>query len=157
MKTADLVDRFADRVTFCDRQFMMLGRRRAFDGRISTVKCFEDNVLLKTVLHEPGQGGVLVVDAGGSTRCAVLGDQLAAILGDNGWAGAIVNGAVRDRDEIDDLDIGIFCLATSPVKSAKTGAGARDVPVTFGNARFEPGGWLYADRDGILVADAKLD
>ena len=156
MKTADLVDRHDALVRFCDLPFLKFGRVKAFYGRIATVKCFEDNVLLKAMLEEPGEGRVLVVDAGGSTRCAVLGDLLASLLRDSGWAGIVINGAIRDCDEIDAMEVGVRCLATSPKKSAKDGQGHRDVPVAFGGATFVPGHWAYCDGDGVLASEQKL-
>ena len=156
MKTADLVDRHDALVRFCDLPFLKFGRVKAFSGRIATVKCFEDNVVLKAMLEEPGEGRVLVVDAGGSTRCAVLGDLLASLLRDSGWAGIVINGAIRDSDEIDQMEVGLRCLSTSPKKSAKDGYGHRDVPVSFGGVTFVPGHWAYGDSDGVLVSEEKL-
>src|SRR5262245_57679261 len=101
MKTADLVDAHNDLVRFCDLRFRMFGRVRSFGGPIATVKCFEDNALMKACLQEPGNGRVMVVDGGGSTRFALLGDQIALILQASGWAGIIINGSIRDSAEID--------------------------------------------------------
>lgn len=156
VKTADLVDDHDDEVHFCNLSFLKFGRRQAFSGQIATVKCFEDNVILKSQLQEPGEGRVLVVDAGGSTRCAVVGDMIATILRDNEWAGIIINGAIRDSAEIDEMDVAVRCLATSPKKSAKDGAGYANTPVQFGGVTFKPGDYVYCDADGILVADRKI-
>jgi regulator of ribonuclease activity A len=156
MKTADLVDSHNDVVDFCHLPFKQFGRLKSFWGPIATVRCFEDNALLKTFLQEPGDGRVMVVDAGGSTRMAVLGDQIATILKASGWAGIIINGAIRDSAEINDMDVGVFCLATSPKKSAKTGAGERDVPISFGGVLFVPGQYVYCDADGVLVSQHRL-
>lgn len=152
MKTADLEDSHGDEVRFCDLPFIKLGRRKTFYGPIATVKCFEDNALLKTELQKPGNGRVMIVDGGGSTRRALVGDQIGLILRDNGWAGIVVRGAVRDTDELDALDIGVFCLATSPKKSSKDGAGQTDIAVEFGGVTFRPGEFAYADRDGLVVS-----
>ncbi|SEQ10916.1 regulator of ribonuclease activity A [Devosia sp. YR412] len=152
LKTADLVDAHADALTLCHLPFLKLGQRKAFNGPIATVKCHEDNVLLKAELQKPGNGRVLVVDGGSSTRFALLGDQIAIILRDNGWAGIVINGAVRDAEEIAAMDVGVFCLGTSPMKSSKDGAGRTGGTVNFGGATFRPGDYIYCDADGVLVS-----
>jgi regulator of ribonuclease activity A len=124
---------------------------RAFSGRIATVRCFEDNVLVKQRVAEPGAGRVLVVDGGGSFRCALVGDNVAAAALASGWAGLVLNACVRDVVALAELQIGIKALGTCPRPSGKTGAGETDVPVTFGNATFTPGAMLHADDDGIVV------
>ncbi|TGT53471.1 RraA family protein [Mesorhizobium sp. M00.F.Ca.ET.170.01.1.1] len=156
MKTADLVDAHGDAVRFCDLPFLKLGKRRSFHGPIATLKCFEDNALLKAELQKPGEGRVMVVDGGGSTRCALLGDQIAMILRDNGWAGIVINGSVRDSAEIDEMDVAVFCLAVSPKKSSKDCAGKVGGVLHFGDVEFRPGAFAYADRDGVLVSDTDL-
>jgi regulator of ribonuclease activity A len=156
MKTADLVDTHDDDVRFCNLPFLRFGRKRSFFGPVQTVKCFEDNVLLKAELQKPGNGRVLVVDGGGSTRIAIMGDIIAGILIENKWAGIIINGSIRDSAEIDAMDIGARSLATTPKKSSKDGAGRVGVTVEFGGVRFEPGNWVYCDPDGILVSDRQL-
>ncbi len=152
MKTADLIDDHAARLTLCHLPFLRFGQRRAFHGPVQTVSCHEDNVLLKAELSKPGEGRVLVVDAGGSTRIAVLGDMIAGLLRDNGWAGIIINGAIRDSAEIDLMDVGVFCLGTSPVKSAKDGFGHVGSEISFGGVLFRPGGHVWCDEDGVLYA-----
>lgn len=156
MKTADLVDAHDRETQFCELTFLRFGRMRSFWGAIATLRCFEDNVLLKSYLQEPGDGRVMVVDAGGSRRLAILGDQLASLLKLNRWAGIVINGAIRDSAEIDRMDVGVFCLATSPKKSAKDGFGQRNVPVSFGGVEFRPGDYAYCDADGLLVSSVKL-
>ncbi|MFP5462079.1 MAG: ribonuclease E activity regulator RraA [Gammaproteobacteria bacterium] len=136
--------------------FQSWGARTAFAGPVSTLRCFEDNSLVRTALEEPGEGRVLVVDGGGSLRCALLGGNLAQLADRNGWAGVIVNGCVRDADEIDACAIGVRALAAHPRKSDKRGIGQRDVAVEFAGSRIEPGHWCYADRDGVLVSDRPL-
>jgi regulator of ribonuclease activity A len=126
----------------------------SFSGRISTVRCFEDNVVLKAAVSEPGDGRVLVVDGGGSLRCALLGDNIAGIARDNGWAGVVLNACVRDSAALDALGFGVKALGTNPRPSAKGGAGEVDVPVTFGEVTFAPGALLHADEDGVVVLDA---
>lgn len=149
--TADLVDDIGPDVRSCDLQLGQYGGRTEFAGPISTVRCFQDNALLKSVLSEPGDGGVLVIDGGGSLHTALVGDIIAALGRDNGWAGLIVHGAVRDASTLRTLDIGIKALGTNPRKSTKTGAGERDVPVEFGGVTFTPGDIAYGDDDGIVV------
>ncbi len=156
IKTADLVDGHDALVRFCHVQFQQFGRRRAFSGPISTVRTFEDNARLRAQLETPGQGRVLVVDGGGSTRCAVVGDVIAGLAMDNGWAGVVINGAIRDSAEIDAMDIGVFALGRSPKKSRKEGIGAVDETVSFGGVAFVPGQFVYCDADGVLVADEAL-
>ncbi|HEV7138145.1 MAG TPA: ribonuclease E activity regulator RraA [Steroidobacteraceae bacterium] len=156
MKTADLVDAHDALVRFCDLSLRHFGRVRDFWGPIATVKCFEDNALLKTYLQEEGDGRVMVVDGGGSTRRALMGDKMALILRARGWAGIIVNGSIRDSLEIDRMEVGVVSLATTPKKSSKDGVGQRDVAVSFGGVEFCPGQYAYCDSDGVLVSAQRL-
>jgi regulator of ribonuclease activity A len=149
--TADLVDEIGPAVRSCDLQLRQYGGRTMFAGTISTVRCFEDNALLKSVLSEPGNGQVLVIDGDASLHTALVGDVIAELGRSNGWAGLIVHGAVRDASILHTLDIGIKALGTNPRKSTKTGAGQRDVAVTFGGITFVPGEIAYSDDDGIVV------
>ncbi|MGV0837653.1 ribonuclease E activity regulator RraA [Mycolicibacterium thermoresistibile] len=149
--TADLVDEIGPDVRSCDLQLRRYGGRSAFAGPISTVRCFQDNALLKSVLSEPGNGGVLVIDGDGSLHTALVGDVIAELARSNGWNGLIINGAVRDAATLYTLDIGIKALGTNPRKSTKTGTGQRDVAVEFGGVTFVPGEIAYADEDGIVV------
>jgi regulator of ribonuclease activity A len=149
--TADLVDEIGDDVRSCDTQFRQFGGRATFAGRITTLRCFQDNALLKSVLSEPGNGDVLVIDGDGSLHTALVGDVIAGLGQSNGWAGLIVNGAVRDATTLRTLDIGIKALGTNPRKSGKTGEGERDVVVELGGIRFVPGEIAYSDDDGIVV------
>jgi regulator of ribonuclease activity A len=149
--TADLVDDIGPDVRSCDLQFTQFGGRAQFAGRISTVRCFQDNALLKSVLSEPGDGGVLVIDGDGSVHTALVGDVIAELARSNGWAGLIVHGAVRDAATLRTLDVGIKALGTNPRKSTKTGAGERDVTVEFGGVTFAPGEIAYSDDDGIVI------
>ena len=152
--TADLVDDIGSDVRSCDHQFRRFGGRSEFAGPISTVRCVEDNALLKSVLSAPGEGGVLVIDGGGSVHTALVGDLIADLARSNGWAGLIVHGAVRDSSALHDIELGIKALGTNPRKSAKTGAGERDVTVSFGGVEFVPGDIAYCDDDGIVVVAA---
>jgi regulator of ribonuclease activity A len=149
--TADLVDDIGPDVRSCDLQFTQFGGRAQFAGRISTVRCFQDNALLKSVLSEPGDGGVLVIDGDGSLHTALVGDVIAELARSDGWAGFIVHGAVRDAATLRTLDVGIKALGTNPRKSTKTGAGERDVTVEFGGVTFAPGEIAYSDDDGIVI------
>lgn len=150
--TADLYDERGDDLDSCDLQLRQYGGRRAFSGRIVTVRCHQDNALLKSVLSEPGEGRVLVVDGGGSVHTALMGDVIAGLALANGWSGVIINGAVRDVAALRELDLGIKAIGSNPRTSAKTGAGERDVPVAFGGVTFHPGAELFSDDDGVLVA-----
>jgi regulator of ribonuclease activity A len=156
LATTDLYDAHEKALTACLLPFHDYGGRRAFHGPVRTVVCLEDNVLIRSVLSEDGNGGVLIVDGGGSRRTALMGDQIARLGMENGWAGIIINGAVRDSRELARLDFGIKALGTNPVKSGKVGRGAVDVPVTFGGVLFVPGNWVYCDGDGVLVAENSL-
>jgi regulator of ribonuclease activity A len=152
--TADLYDRHGEDLRSCATQFRSYGGRREFHGTISTIKVFEDNTLVKEALTEDGTGRVLVVDGAASLRAALLGDLMAARAAENSWEGIVVNGAVRDVVALGGIDVGVKALGSNPRKSSKTGAGLRDVPVSFGGVTFAPGDHLYSDADGILVADA---
>ncbi|MFZ0906996.1 MAG: ribonuclease E activity regulator RraA [Mycobacterium sp.] len=149
--TADLVDDIGPAVRSCDVQFRQFGGRTQFAGPITTVRCLQDNALLKSVLSTPGEGGVLVIDGEGSLHTALVGDVIAELARSNGWAGLVVHGAVRDAAVLRDLDLGIKALGTNPRKSGKTGAGERDVTVSFGGVTFVPGDIAYSDDDGIVV------
>jgi regulator of ribonuclease activity A len=152
--TADLVDDIGPEVRSCDVQFRQFGARSEFAGPISTVRCSEDNALLKSVLSTPGEGGVLVIDGAGSLHTALVGDVIAGLAHANGWVGLIVHGAVRDAAALRNLDLGIKALGTNPRKSSKTGAGDRDVTLSFGGVAFVPGDIAYSDDDGIVVVAA---
>lgn len=154
--TTDLCDKYGDSLQIADPIFADFGGEPAFAGPIGTVKCFEDNSRVRETLEEAGEGRVLVVDGGGSDRCALLGDNLAQLAIDNGWAGLVVYGCVRDSAEIGEMEIGVKALAPHPRKSNKKGIGERDVAVRFAGVSFEPGAWLYADLDGIVVAQEAL-
>jgi regulator of ribonuclease activity A len=156
IKTADICDRFPESVEVCEPMFTSDGSVDAFDGRISTVKVYEDNVLVREALEDLAPGSVLVVDGGGSGRCALLGDKLASIAASRGLAGIVINGCVRDTRELAGIGVGILALASHPSRSKKEGNGERDVPVEFGGVKWTPGQYLYADNDGIVLAAEKL-
>lgn len=154
MSTSDLFDEHRDRAQTCALQLRSFGGVRAFSGRIATVRCDEDNVLLRAELSKPGDGRVLVVDGGGSYRCALLGDNVGSLAVENGWAGVVVNGCVRDVAAIRELPVGILALGSNPRPSSKAGDGETDVEVSFGGCTFRPGDELHADEDGVLVLAA---
>ena len=156
-QTADLLDANEARLAagtlhVVAPMFRSYGGRRAFGGPIATLKLFEDNSLVRQALGQPGNGRVLVVDGGGSLRCALVGDQLAELAVKNGWAGIVVYGCIRDSRAIGDMDLGVFALHTHPLKSIKKNVGDSEIPVTFGGVTFVPGQHLYADEDGVIVS-----
>lgn len=155
-KTADLCDEFPDKVGVCDPIFTSYGSRTSFSGPIATVEVYEDNVLVREALEDIPPGSVLVVDGGGSKRCALLGDRLAAIAASRNLEGIIVNGCVRDSRELREIEVGILALAAHPLKSGKEGKGRRDVPVGFGGVTWTPGHHVYADEDGVVLSAEQL-
>ena len=159
--TCDLCDANAERLaggslSVLPPLFIGMGKRRAFAGQAFTLKVFEDNALVRAALETPGQGRVLVVDGGGSLRSALVGGNLASLAADNGWTGIVVFGAVRDLDEIEDCEIGVRALALHPQRSARKGVGDSNVKVMIAGVAVEPGDWIYADADGILVSKDDL-
>ena len=151
--TADILDEHPADALVCELTFRQFGGVVSFAGPISTVRCHEDNVLLKQRLSEPGDGRVLVIDGGGSLRVALLGDMVAGLAAANGWVGLVVHGGVRDVAVLRHLPLGIKALGTNPRPSGKTGVGEIEVPVEFGGVTFRPGAMLYSDDDGIVVLD----
>lgn len=150
--TTDLCDTHSD-LQVCAPLFHDFGGAAAFHGPIATLKVFEDNALVRATLERPGDGRVLVVDGGGSLRCALVGGQLGQLALRHGWAGLLVNGCVRDRAELAALALGVKALAAHPRRSEKgLHSGQADRVVEFAGVRFAPGDWLYADRDGVVVA-----
>ncbi|MDB5933945.1 MAG: ribonuclease [Massilia sp.] len=159
--TTDLCDTHAEllddgRLAVLPPVFRVFGQRVKFAGPAATLEVFEDNALVRSALEGPGRGRVLVIDGGGSLRRALVGGNLALLAQDNGWSGIVVNGCVRDSDEINSCEIGVRALATHPQRSSKAGAGDVDVGVLIGGVAINPGDWIYADADGILVAQQKL-
>ena len=155
--TTDLCDAYGDAVIVCEPLFRDFGGRPAFHGPIVTVRTFEDNTLFRHLLDTPGDGRVIVVDGGGSMRCALMGGMLARRAADNGWAGILINGCVRDSAEIAPCAVGVKALGLHPRRSNKDGVGAVDVPVKFAGVTFVPGMIVYADRDGVVVSERPLD
>ena len=144
-QTPDLCDENEGKVKVATPMFQAYGGKTRFHGQIQTVKVFEDNVFVRDMLSEPGTGKVLVVDGGGSLRCALVGDLIAAMAQKNGWEGIIVYGCIRDSRAIAEMDLGVFAIDTHPLKTVKRNVGEADIPVTFGGVTFHPGEWLYAD------------
>jgi len=156
MKTCDLCDLHDAQVRVLELPLQDFGGRVAFNGVVSTVRAFEDNSRVREAVEEAGQGRVLVIDGDGSMRRAMIGDLLAAKAAENGWAGVIVFGAIRDSDAIATIALGVKALGTCPRKTDRLGEGERDVEVEFGGIRIRPGDWLCADEDGVVVADNDL-
>lgn len=148
--TADLLDEHPD-AAVCELPLRQFGGAASFEGPIATVRCFEDNVVLRQLVGEPGDGRVLVVDGGGSLRVALVGDTIASLALGNGWAGLVLNACVRDSAALRTLELGIKALGTQPRPSAKKGDGEAGVPVTFGGVTFTPGARLVGDDDGVVV------
>jgi regulator of ribonuclease activity A len=159
-KTPDLCDEFeaelGKTVRVVAPMFQRYGKRSSFSGQIVTLKIFEDNSLVREAFAEDGKGKVLVIDGGGSLRCALVGDQIALLAEKNAWEGVIVYGCIRDSADINGINIGVRALNTHPQKSIKKGAGDRDISVTFGGVTFNPGEFLYADEDGVLISSKLL-
>jgi regulator of ribonuclease activity A len=159
--TTDLCDDNANllddgRLAVLPPVFRHFGKHARFSGRVTTLKVHEDNALVRATLETPGNGNVLVVDGGGSLRRALVGGQLGLLAQDNGWAGIIVDGCIRDTEEINACEIGVRALGAHPQKSSKKGAGERNLRVHIQGIPVNPGDWIYADLDGILVAQQKL-
>ena len=154
--TADLCDAFAPGVHLVAPILRDYGGLNRFAGAIETVRVSEDNALVAQALERAGLGRVLVVDGGGSLRCALVGGRLAGLAHANGWAGLIINGCVRDSAEIRKIPVGVRAINSSPMRSGKTGTGQRGGTVNFAGVTFSPGHFLYADEDGIVVADHNL-
>jgi regulator of ribonuclease activity A len=155
-QVADLCDKYSEIVKVVDPMFRDFGGRRSFAGQIQTLKVHEDNVLVKEALNAPGKGKVLIVDGGGSLRCALVGDLLAQLAVTNEWEGIVVYGCIRDSAAIAKIPIGLKALNTHPLKSVKHGRGDKDIPVNFGGVTFYPNQYVYADQDGIIVAPQVL-
>ena len=155
--TADIYDAYHASLNVCELQFRSFGQRRSFYGRCVTVKTFEDHMPVLEALQKPGNGSVLVVDAGGSLRIGVMGDRVAEVGVRNGWAGAIIYGAIRNSSGIDQLDFGVKALGVTARRTWLHGTGHHDVPLTFAGAQFVPGCWIYADGDCVLTSPEELD
>ncbi len=156
MKTADLYDQFGEDLRVAEPGFRSYGGHTRAHGPVKTLRVFEDNSFVRKLLGQPGQGRMLVVDGGGSMRCALLGDNLAKLGVENGWAGVIVQGCIRDSEDIAAMPIGVWALGTNPRKSIKLDRGQEDIDLALAGVPVSPGDWIYADADGIVVAEAEL-
>jgi regulator of ribonuclease activity A len=153
----DLCDDFLPELQVLEPLFSSYGGRQKFFGEIVTIKCFEDNSLVRETLRSGGHGKVLVVDGGGSLRCALLGDMLAAMAAENGWQGILINGCVRDVEILKTIDLGVLALNCHPLKSNKRSEGQLNIAVRFAGVDFEPGRYLYTDENGTILAKRQLD
>ncbi len=154
--TPDIADEFPEDIDAIELDFRSYGASHAFCGEVVTVKCHEDNSLVKQLVGTPGEGRVIIVDGGGSRRRALLGDMLAAKALENGWSGLIINGVIRDVDEIRGMALGVKALGTIPLKTEKLGHGQQDIPLHLGGVNIHPGDWVYADNNGVLISRRKL-
>lgn len=154
--TADLCDDHIDKLQVAEPIFLDLGGSACFEGEIYTLKVFEDNTLVRSALEKDGTGKVLVVDGGGSLRCALVGDNLAALAIKNNWRGIVVYGCIRDSRQIAEMEIGVKALNTIPTKSVKRNEGQENITVRFAGVDFRPGNYLYADEDGLVVSEFQL-
>jgi regulator of ribonuclease activity A len=155
ISTPDLSDEHNE-VRAIELPFCNYGGRQSFGGEVVTIKCHEDNSLVKAAVAEAGAGRVIVVDGGGSRRRALLGDMLAEQAADNGWAGLIIFGVIRDVDQIGETDLGVQALGTCPLKTEKLGVGQRDLQLAFGGVDISPGDFVYADNNGVIVSKRAL-
>ncbi len=156
ISTPDIADEFPEDVQALALDLRNFGGIGQFSGEAVTIKCHEDNSLLKELVGTPGEGRVIVVDGGGSTRRALLGDMLAENAASNGWAGLVINGVIRDVDQVADTALGVQALGAIPLKTKKLGVGQQDIPVSFGGVTIHPGDHVYADNNGVLIARRKL-
>ena len=154
--TTDLCDAHPDLVRVVDPLFTNYGGKVCFGGPIVTVKCHEDNSVVRDTAATPGHGRVMVVDGGASMRRSLLGDMIAENAVENGWQGFIIYGCIRDVDAIRELDIGVQALGRIPLRTDKRGIGQRDIAITFGGVTFRPGEFVYADNNGIIVSAQDL-
>jgi regulator of ribonuclease activity A len=154
--TADLCDGYPELVQVARPLFREYGGLAKFSGAVETLKVFEDNALVRETLETDGQGRVLVVDGGGSVNCALVGGRLASVAQINGWTGLLVNGCVRDCAELGQMALGIRALNSVPQRSGKQGTGERGLRVEFAGVAFYPGAFLYADADGVVLAERDL-
>ena len=155
--TSELCDLYAEQVDVVEPIFSSFGGVSNFYGKVTTVKCFESNGLIAEVLEENGEGRVLVIDGGGAVRRGLIDAELAQLAVDNGWEGIIVYGAVRQIQQLENLDIAIHALAPIPVSADESSAGESDIPINFGGVTFFPEDYIYADLTGIILSQEPLD
>lgn len=157
IKTADLCDEYIDQLTVAlPIGLNNYGGKKAFYGEIVTIKCLDNNPLIRKTLSENGKGKVLIVDGEASKKCALTGDNIAQLAFENEWSGIIINGCIRDSEAIGKIEIGVKALYTNPIKSGKQDFGEINIPITFANVTFYPGEYVYSDEDGIVISKTKL-
>jgi len=156
LKTADLMDRFQDELQSCEIQFKNYGGSTSYYGSCKTLRCHNDNQLVRETLRSEGNCRVLVIDGGGSTYSALVGDALAELGYKNNWAGIVVNGVIRDVTAMRELDPGVKTIGSNLRRSSKEGTGEVDIPVSFGNLNIERGDWIYCDENGVVLAKRQL-
>ncbi len=154
--TADLWDEHTTALKVLDLELTHYGRKTAFCGEIVTLKVYEDNSYVRKTLEENGTGKVLIVDGGGSKRCALVGDNIAKLANDNGWEGIIIYGCIRDAKVIQDMDVGIKAIGTCPVKSRKRNEGSKGETLRIAGTEIVQGEYVYSDEDGVLLSKKKL-
>ncbi|MEO0585434.1 MAG: ribonuclease E activity regulator RraA [Bacteroidota bacterium] len=154
--TADLWDEHAPALRLLNLELKSYGRQTSFFGEIVTLKVFEDNSWVRKILAEKGDGKVLIVDGGGSKRCALVGDNIAQLAIENGWEGIIVYGCIRDSKVINEMDIGIKAVGTCPAKSIKRNVGVEGESLCIEGTDIVPGTYVYADEDGVLLSAENL-
>lgn len=152
----DLADDHATKIRLLQPIFRDFGSVRQFAGPVTTVRCREDNALLKSLLGSEGQGRVIVVDGDGSLDRALFGDNLGSMLLKNGWAGIVIHGAVRDVEHLKNMPIAVRAIGVCPIPPRKEGLGERDVVVTIAGTSISPGDWLYADENGAIISAEPL-
>lgn len=155
--TADLWDEYSDELTLLNLSLISYGKKDIFHGEIIALKVYEDNSLVKAELQTNGKGKVLMVDGGGSRRCALVGDNLAQLAIDNEWEGVIIYGCIRDSKQINEMEVGIKALGTCPAKSIKRNEGQKGIDLLIEGTKIKNGNFIYADQDGILVAEKQLE
>ena len=156
LSTCDISDKLHPSIQYLEPVYKSFGLKKSFSGYIVTVKCYEDNSLVEEALNSNGKGSVLVIDAGGSMKCAMLGDKRASDAIKNEWEGIIVFGLIRDSAVVNTMPIGIRALGVCPLKSVKKGIGKRNLNVSFSNVKFTPNEYIYADEDGVIVTKNKV-
>lgn len=156
LSTPDIADEYPQEVQALELELRNFGGLAQFSGAVVTIKCHEDNSLVKELVATPGEGRVIVVDGGGSRRRALLGDMLAQKAAANGWAGLVIHGVIRDVDQVATTRLGVQALGTIPLKTEKLGVGQGDIPLSFGGVTIHPGDYIYADNNGVLVSRRKL-
>ncbi|WP_434358025.1 ribonuclease E activity regulator RraA [Parasalinivibrio latis] len=155
--TSELCDVYLDQVDVVEPMFNSYGGRSSFGGQVTTIKCFEDSGIIRSVAELGGEGRVMLIDGGGSLRRALVDADVAALAAENKWEGIVVYGCVRDVDALDEIDIGIKALASIPVGADSQGIGESDVPVNFGGVTFLPEDHIYADSTGVILSPEPLD